>query len=66
MSHLWHFGVNKLYQIFNPFTGNRVYYCGRAGKEVLQLWQVAPLYPVCEQLQWKVLQDWLHFPPCSQ
>lgn len=35
MSHLWHFGVNKLYQIFNVLTGNRVRYRGRTSKRDL-------------------------------
>lgn len=38
----------------------------QAGVCGLQLWQVAPVYPVFVQLQWKVLQDWEHSPPCSQ
>ena len=30
-----------------------------------QLWQVAPEYPVPEQSQLKVVQDWEHWPACS-
>lgn len=31
-----------------------------------QLWQVAPVYPVPEQSQKNVFQDWEHSPSCSQ